>query len=195
MITDSNIDSIDIFNFRFRDAIPYGIFMFVYEYLVEKMRAPHLVGHYKEPSVESWRTAAASACAGMLSWLPGIPFDVIKTKMMTATDPNQYKNVWHCFRVITKVSEWWCPSMAAMTMFMQIKQIIQSALHFRSMVTGIYSGVARCWSCALHQSVLFHWSPMKTCCATVKVITNSHDSSPQNDASTKQMHKIKCGVW
>lgn len=79
--------------------------MFVYEYLVEKMRPPELQRsyHYKERTVEPLRTAIAGACAGMLSWLPGIPFDVIKTKMMTANDPNQYKNVWHCFRVITKV--------------------------------------------------------------------------------------------
>lgn len=87
------------------DAIPYGIFMFVYEYLVERLRAPVLQRsfHYKEDSVENLRTAIAGACAGMLSWLPGIPFDVIKTKMMTATTPDQYRNVWHCFNVITKV--------------------------------------------------------------------------------------------
>lgn len=89
----------------FRDALPYGLFMFVYEYLVERLRSPALVRsyHYKEPTVDSWRTAAAGACAGMLSWMPGIPFDVIKTKMMTATDPNQYKSVWHCYKQITKV--------------------------------------------------------------------------------------------
>lgn len=87
-----------------RDAIPYGLFMFVYEYLVEKLRSPDLVKshHYKEPTVDSWRTAAAGACAGMLSWIPGVPFDVIKTKMMTANDPNQYKSVWHCYKQITK---------------------------------------------------------------------------------------------
>lgn len=80
--------------------------MFVYEYMVEKMRSPAIQRshHYKELSVESWRTAVAGACAGMLSWLPGIPFDVIKTRMMTATDPKQYKSVWHCFQEITKVS-------------------------------------------------------------------------------------------
>lgn len=53
--------------------------MFVYEYLVERMRTPALQRsyHYKEEIVEPWRTAVAGACAGMLSWLPGIPFDVI----------------------------------------------------------------------------------------------------------------------
>lgn len=92
---------------RKRDAIPYGIFMFVYEYLVEKLRTETLQKsfHYKENSVEPLRTAIAGACAGMLSWIPGIPFDVIKTKMMTATTPDQYKNVFHCFRVVTKVSK------------------------------------------------------------------------------------------
>lgn len=88
------------------DAIPYGIFMFVYEYLIEKLRSPLVQRsfHYKEDSVENLRTAIAGACAGMLSWLPGIPFDVIKTKMMTATTPDQYRNVLHCFSVITKVN-------------------------------------------------------------------------------------------
>lgn len=79
--------------------------MFVYEYLIEKMRSSqlHRSYHYKEERVEAWRTAVAGACAGMLSWLPGIPFDVIKTKMMTETDPNKYKSVLHCYRIITKV--------------------------------------------------------------------------------------------
>lgn len=36
----------------------------------------------------------------MISWLPGIPFDVIKTKMMTE---DRYRGVWHCFQVTTKV--------------------------------------------------------------------------------------------
>ena len=81
--------------------------MFVYEYTLEKMRSPSVQRsyHYKEESVEPLRTAVAGALAGMLSWLPGIPFDVIKTRMMTATNPNQYRNVWHCFKEITKVSE------------------------------------------------------------------------------------------
>lgn len=88
-----------------RDAIPYGIFMFVYEYLIEKMRSPSLRRnyHYKEERVEAWRTAVAGACAGMISWLPGIPFDVIKTVMMTEKDPKRYKSVLHCYSVITKV--------------------------------------------------------------------------------------------
>lgn len=96
-----------MFSFHtFSDAIPYGIFMFVYEYLIERLRSPVLQKsfHYKEDSVENLRTAIAGACAGMLSWMPGIPFDVIKTKMMTATTPDQYRNVWHCFNVITKVT-------------------------------------------------------------------------------------------
>lgn len=81
--------------------------MFVYEYLLEKIRIQSLKGtfHHKEETVDSMRTAMAGACAGMLSWLPGIPFDVIKTKMMTASSPDQYKSVYHCFRVITKVSK------------------------------------------------------------------------------------------
>lgn len=80
--------------------------MFVYEYLVEKLRSPslHRPYHYKEADVESWRTAVAGACAGMASWLPAIPFDVIKTKMMTASKDNQYKSIYHCYRELVKVS-------------------------------------------------------------------------------------------
>lgn len=90
-------------NFRCRDAAPYGIFMLVYEYLVEKLRSnPKGNYHYKEQTIEPWRTAVAGAFAGMISWLPGIPFDVIKTKMMTE---NRYKSVWHCFNVTVKVSK------------------------------------------------------------------------------------------
>lgn len=79
--------------------------MFVYEYLIEKMRTQSLqkTHHYKEKKVEAWRTAVAGACAGMISWLPGIPFDVIKTKMMTENDPKRFKSVYHCYSVITKV--------------------------------------------------------------------------------------------
>lgn len=80
--------------------------MFVYEYLVEKLRSKslHKPYHYKEAGVESWRTAVAGACAGMASWLPAIPFDVIKTKMMTAKQDNQYKSVYHCYRTLVKVN-------------------------------------------------------------------------------------------
>lgn len=80
--------------------------MFVYEYLIEKMRSPSLQRsyHYKEDDVESWRTAVAGACAGMLSWLPGIPFDVIKTKMMTVSHQHKYQSVYQCYREITRVN-------------------------------------------------------------------------------------------
>lgn len=79
--------------------------MFVYEYLIEKMRSPSLQKsyHFKDEKMEAWRTAIAGACAGMISWLPGIPFDVIKTRMMTENDPKRFKGVYHCYRVITKV--------------------------------------------------------------------------------------------
>lgn len=99
-----------IFFLHCSDAIPYGLFMLVYEYLVEKLREPskQRLHHYKEDKVESWRTAVAGACAGMASWIPGIPFDVIKTKMMTETDPNRYKSVYHCYKVITKVICFFC---------------------------------------------------------------------------------------
>lgn len=86
--------------------MPYGIFMLVYEYLVERLRKTNPRGnvHYKETSVEPWRIAVAGAFAGMISWLPGIPFDVIKTRMMTEPDPNRFKGVWHCYQETIRVS-------------------------------------------------------------------------------------------
>lgn len=79
--------------------------MFVYEYLLEKLRSKNIRGavHYKDEQVQAWRTAVAGACAGMISWIPGVPFDVIKTKMMTEKDPNRYKSVFHCFDMLVKV--------------------------------------------------------------------------------------------
>lgn len=80
--------------------------MLVYEYLVERLRTTSPKGnlHYKETNVDPWRTAVAGAFAGMISWLPGIHFDVIKTRMMTEADPNRFKSVWHCYQVQRRVS-------------------------------------------------------------------------------------------
>lgn len=79
--------------------------MLVYEYLVEKLRtnSPQENVHYKETHIDPWRTAVAGALAGMISWLPGIHFDVIKTRMMTEADPNRFKSVWHCYQVQKRV--------------------------------------------------------------------------------------------
>lgn len=79
--------------------------MLVYEYMIEKLRKndPRPNYHYKEATVEPWRTAVAGALAGMLSWLPGIPFDVIKTRMMAETDPHRFKGVWHCYKETIRV--------------------------------------------------------------------------------------------
>lgn len=79
--------------------------MFVYEYILENTRDTYIKTkvHAKEPTVEPWRTAIAGAVAGMTSWLPAIPFDVVKTRMMTETDPKRFRNMWHCFEVLIKV--------------------------------------------------------------------------------------------
>lgn len=126
--------------------------MFVYEYLVEKMRSPALQRpyHFKEERVEPLRTAVAGACAGMLSWLPGIPFDVIKTKMMIDTKPSRYKNVLHCFSVVTKVN---------LTQFHFIfKEIFVLKIYyayFRSTATSIYFAVVPFWYYVQLRSVRF----------------------------------------
>lgn len=81
--------------------------MLVYEYLVEILRKNSPKGnmHYKETTVEPWRIAVAGAVAGMTSWLPAIQFDVIKTRMMIESNPNRFKSVWHCYKVVVAVSE------------------------------------------------------------------------------------------
>lgn len=123
---------------NFRDAIPYGVFMFVYEYLIEKMRSQSLQQsyHYKEETVEAWRTAVAGAMAGMISWLPGIPFDVIKTKMMTE---NRFKGVYHCYSVIVKVCVFHSSNfeISKANFWVRISR-------YRNMVTGICSEVELC---------------------------------------------------
>lgn len=87
----------------YRDAIPYGIFMLVYEYTLEKLRKEQSNYHYKETNINALHTAIAGSLAGMISWLPAIQFDVIKTRMMTEIGPSRYRNTWHCANIIIQV--------------------------------------------------------------------------------------------
>lgn len=115
--------------------------MFVYEYLVERLRPTslHRPYHYKEDDVEAWRTAVAGACAGMASWLPAIPFDVIKTKMMTASQKNRYKSVYHCYKSLVKVS-WQHVSGLSKPKNVKLMRILLE--YCRNTATSIYSAAA-----------------------------------------------------
>lgn len=87
--------------------------MLVYEYLLEKQRNQTLqhivdsninVDHYKSGNIDPMHTAIAGAFAGMISWLPAIPFDVVKTRMMVEVNPKRFRSMWHCFNVIITVN-------------------------------------------------------------------------------------------
>ncbi|KAG4074301.1 hypothetical protein HA402_008710 [Bradysia odoriphaga] len=89
-----------------RDAIPYGLFMLIYEYLAERMSNGYEINgkHVRNAEIDPIYTATAGAVAGMVSWLPAIHFDVIKTRMMAENDSKRFRSVWHCFNVIVKES-------------------------------------------------------------------------------------------
>lgn len=112
----------------YRDALPYGLFMLVYEYTLERLREPDSsVGssdmNFRPRNINPTHTAIAGALAGMsvtkhtgsvnaisytvigmASWVPAVPFDVVKTRMMTESDPKRFRSVWHCLRVVNRVS-------------------------------------------------------------------------------------------
>lgn len=84
--------------------------MWVYEYLLEQQRNQTLgtnnlknVAHFKSNKIDPLQTAIAGAFAGMISWLPAIPFDVVKTRMMVEVNPKRFRSMWHCFGVIIAV--------------------------------------------------------------------------------------------
>ena len=92
----------------YRDIVPYGIFMLVYEYSLEKLRnkssdQTNTKMHFREDNVNPLHSAIAGSIAGVLSWAPVLQFDTVKTRMMTETDPKRFRNLWHCFSVIIAV--------------------------------------------------------------------------------------------
>lgn len=86
--------------------------MLVYEYTLERLREPDVsVGssemNFRPRNINPTHTAIAGALAGMASWVPAVPFDVVKTRMMTESDPKRFRSVWHCLRVVNRVSFVW----------------------------------------------------------------------------------------
>lgn len=82
--------------------------MLVYEYtlkhLCDKKEDDDKDVRFRRTSINPLHTAIAGALAGMASWVPAVPFDVVKTRMMTEPDPKRFRGVWHCLRVIQRVS-------------------------------------------------------------------------------------------
>ncbi|XP_055616305.1 solute carrier family 25 member 45 isoform X2 [Toxorhynchites rutilus septentrionalis] len=97
-----------------RDVVPYGIYMLVYEYMLEiedrlhQMKRDRFSGtataagsQYKASVI-----ATAGAMAGIVSWLFIVPFDVVKTIMQTETDPTVHKRMMDCFRSLVRRHGW-----------------------------------------------------------------------------------------
>lgn len=80
--------------------------MLIYEYMAERLSNGYELNgkHIRNADIDPIYTASAGAVAGMISWLPAIHFDVIKTRMMAENDPKRFRSVWHCFNVIVQVN-------------------------------------------------------------------------------------------
>jgi Mitochondrial carrier protein len=96
----------------FRDVFPYGIYMLVYDRMLniesdvlDKQRK--FVGGSGcgqiNSHLEMTLTALAGATAGVLSWLFVVPFDVAKTVMQADF---RYKSMYHCMHEIVKKNGW-----------------------------------------------------------------------------------------
>lgn len=81
--------------------------MLIYEYLAERLSNGYERNgkHIRNADIDPVYTATAGALAGMISWLPAIHFDVIKTRMMAEDNPNRYRSVWHCTSVVVRVTD------------------------------------------------------------------------------------------
>uniref|UniRef100_A0A2M4CZE1 Putative small calcium-binding mitochondrial carrier n=1 Tax=Anopheles darlingi TaxID=43151 RepID=A0A2M4CZE1_ANODA len=93
----------------FRDVFPYGVYMYVYEYMLEIERRLHRLNNERAAgasiggALQASLIATAGAVAGIASWLFIVPFDVVKTVMQAETDPTVHKSMMHCFRSLIKV--------------------------------------------------------------------------------------------
>lgn len=92
-----------------RDVLPYGVYMLVYEYMIAiEKRLHHIRQDRKAGTIgspyEASLVATAGALAGVVSWMFIVPFDVVKTVMQSETDPTVHKSMMHCFRMLVRVS-------------------------------------------------------------------------------------------
>lgn len=106
-----NIDD-DESNFLLnRDVIPYGIYMLVYEKVLNVLGGMPTIQRERElnetNSVASNRyeffvTAVSGTIAGVVSWILAIPFDVLKT-IMQADAATKYESMFQCIKVNIEV--------------------------------------------------------------------------------------------
>lgn len=86
-----------------RDVLPYGIFLYVYDWMYELGNKINLVKHarlenYNESgrlgrSMDAFMTSLASFVATVLSWSLVAPLDCIKTLMQAEMNPNIHKTM------------------------------------------------------------------------------------------------------
>ena len=74
-----------------RDINASSIYFLVYEWLYS-----HLVRHKLTDSHGVIASFVAGGTAGVLSWLPVMPFDVIKSRLQADHNQLKYRSVWHC---------------------------------------------------------------------------------------------------
>ncbi|KAL1400716.1 hypothetical protein pipiens_006998 [Culex pipiens pipiens] len=94
-----------------RDVLPYGVYMLVYEYMIAiEKRLHHIRQDRKAGTIgspyEASLVATAGALAGVVSWMFIVPFDVVKTVMQSETDPTVHKSMMHCFRMLVRRYGW-----------------------------------------------------------------------------------------
>ncbi|XP_058116453.1 solute carrier family 25 member 45 [Anopheles ziemanni] len=95
-----------------RDVLPYGVYMYVYEYMLEierrlhRLSKDHITGATIGGALQASLIATAGAVAGIASWMFIVPFDVVKTVMQAETDPSVHKSMMHCFRSLVKKYGW-----------------------------------------------------------------------------------------
>ncbi|KAG4074319.1 hypothetical protein HA402_008728 [Bradysia odoriphaga] len=96
-----------------RDVIPYGIYMLVYEKVLNILGGMPTIQRQRElneMTVTSNRyelivTALSGTIAGVVSWILAIPFDVLKT-IMQADAATKYDSMAHCIRVNIERHSW-----------------------------------------------------------------------------------------
>ena len=74
-----------------RDINAASIYFLVYEWLYHQLVLRHLTDTHGVVA-----SFVAGGFAGMLSWLPVLPFDVVKSRMQADFSRGTYDSVWHC---------------------------------------------------------------------------------------------------
>lgn len=96
-----------------RDVLPYGIYLCVYEFIYKLGNNIKLVRHAREgnyhdsgrlgKTLDTFMTTFASLIATVLSWTLVAPLDCIKTIMQVEMDPNIHRSMYECTVSLLKV--------------------------------------------------------------------------------------------